>query len=426
MWLACPLALTAQQSASPGSITLDQLYSEAARANPRNSAARAIADAAAARVPGARLPPDPEVQLGFMNYELPGLRPMEFLGMRQLQVMQMIPMGKLGLSGRRATALADAQRERALDVSWGTRAKVAMAFYEINRIDQSLAVERETIRLLLDVAAIAEAMYRVGDGRQADILRARVEIGRMSADTLRMRTMRSSMSARLNALLNRSAAVEIAATELPAFPASIPTVDALVQPALQERPMLRAGEQEVTAATAATALARREIVPDFLFGIQYAQRGTEMGTEHMGSLMIGASIPIFASRRQYGMRDEMQAMQEMAQADLAEMRVETEARIAEMHADLSNARQLASLYRKEVLPQAEANVQSALAAYRAGSVDFMTLLDARMLLNRYREELFSFVATEGRTWAELEMLVGHELLDRNAPDPGEPANGDTR
>jgi outer membrane protein TolC len=422
------LSAAAQEAAPQRTITLGQVYTEATRANPRNAAALAIADAAAARVPAAKLPPDPQLQIAFMNYDLPGLQPMELLGMRQLQVMQMIPIGKLGLSGRKAAALAEAQRERAADVSWDTRARVAMAFYEIYRIDRSLAVERETIRLLLDVAAVAEAMYRVGEGRQADILRAHVEIGRMAADTLRMQTMRAAMSARLNALLNRSMAAEVATPALPAFPSSIPSVDALQLPAMQQRPMIRAGEEEVAAATAATALARREIVPDFQFGFQYAQRSSAMGggTEHMGSLMIGASIPIFASRRQYRMRDEMLAMQSMAETDLAAMRIETGARIVEMHADLTTARTLASLYRKEVLPQAEANVQSALAAYRAGSVDFMTLLDARMSLNRYREELLSFVATEGRTWAELEMLVGQELLDPNVPAPRGPAEGDTQ
>jgi hypothetical protein len=44
-------------------------------------------------------------------------------------------------------------------------------------------------------------------------------------------------------------------------------------------------------------------------------------------------------------------------------------------------------------------------------VDFMTLLDNRMRLNGYREELAVLEADEGRSWAELEMLTGRELLD---------------
>ena len=66
-----------------------------------------------------------------------------------------------------------------------------------------------------------------------------------------------------------------------------------------------------------------------------------------------------------------------------------------------------------MIPQAEATVASALAAYRVGSVDFMTLLDDQMAVNRYRQELSTLDAAEGRAWAELEMLTGRELFDPN-------------
>lgn len=67
-----------------------------------------------------------------------------------------------------------------------------------------------------------------------------------------------------------------------------------------------------------------------------------------------------------------------------------------------------------MLPQAEATVASAMSAYRAGSVDFMTLLDDRMTVNKYRQELSTLEADEGKAWAELEMLTGRELIDANS------------
>jgi outer membrane protein, heavy metal efflux system len=138
-----------------------------------------------------------------------------------------------------------------------------------------------------------------------------------------------------------------------------------------------------------------------------------MGTERMGSLMLGASIPVFARDRQLRMREETAAMTRMAQADLAAMRAETRGRLGEAYVSLTRARSLARLYRTTVLPQAEATVASALAAYRVGGVDFMTLLDDRMTVNRYRQELFTLDADEGKAWAELEMLVGRALFDPN-------------
>ena len=113
-------------------------------------------------------------------------------------------------------------------------------------------------------------------------------------------------------------------------------------------------------------------------------------------------------------------MKQRAQADLAAMRAETRGKIGEAYAALSRARNLAQLYRTTVLPQAEATAASALASYRVGSVDFMTLLDDRMTVNQYRQQLYTLDADQGKAWAELEMLTGRALIDANSTrvEPG--------
>jgi outer membrane protein TolC len=143
----------------------------------------------------------------------------------------------------------------------------------------------------------------------------------------------------------------------------------------------------------------------------------------MGSLMVGASLPIHAKDRQLQMREEANAMHAMATADLAAMRAETRGAVGEAHASLVRARRLAELYRSSVLPQAEATVASSLASYRVGTVNFMTLLDAQMSLNQYRQQLITLEAEEGKAWAELEMLTGRVLVDANTAKPARPAGG---
>jgi cobalt-zinc-cadmium efflux system outer membrane protein len=410
LWVALAFAQDSVRPTQP--LELANVYRNARERSPRIAAARALTDAARARAPSARRPPDPQVQFGFMNYTLPGLRPMDVLGMEQLQVMQMLPLpGKLGLAGRVADASADAQAERARDVDWEVRSKAAMAFYDLYVTDRSLGIDRETLRLLQDILRTTESMYRVGEGRQADVLRAQVEIARMVQDTIRMTTMRSAMSARLNAIIDLPAQALIGTPLLPAFPDSVPGLDAALRAAIADRPMVRAGERDLEAATAQTKLARREIWPDLTIGVQFGQRSGMDGTERMGSLMIGGTLPLFARSRQLRMRDEAAAMQQMSRADLMAMRAETQAAVAEAYSNLTRARNLATLYRSTLLPQAEAAITSAFAAYRVGTVDFMTLLDNRMSLNRYRKELVEQEADEGKAWADLEMLIGRELFN---------------
>ncbi len=424
-WICTPVAARSQQpDLSPGRpLLLTEVYGELRSNSPQVLAAQALARAADARIPGATRPPDPQLQLGFMNRELPGLAPMATLGMTQLQVMQMIPLGgKLTAAGDVARGQASVADARADDVLREQLNKSAMIFYDLFAIERTLEVTRETLRLLGDIALTAESMYRVGDGRQSDVLRAQVAIARMVEDTLSMQAMYESMVAKLGALLNRSGTVVFGTPLLPAFPDSVPDRTWLDSIARVDRPMVRAEMSAVRASEAAERLARKDIIPDLAVGLQYGQRGATGGTDRMGSLMLGMSIPIFARSRQYKMRDEASAMRLMAEGELAAVRAETRGGIGEAYAALQRARRLSALYRTTVLPQAEATVTSSMAAYRVGTVDFMTLLDSRMLVNKYQQDFYQLQADEGKAWAELEMFTGTTLLNATTRQPNDDAS----
>ncbi|HEU4989044.1 MAG TPA: TolC family protein, partial [Gemmatimonadaceae bacterium] len=372
-----------------------------------------LAAAVDAGVRSASLPPDPLLQLGFMNYELPGLRPMAPLGMVQLQVMQMIPLpGKLGLAGAAARAHRDAAREGAEAARWNARVDLASAFYELYRIDAQLAVARRTIALLGDIEQTAQAMYRVGQGSQPNVLRAQVEVARMAEDTLRMVAVRSAAAAQFDAQLDLPADRAPGATALPAFPEAVPDQDSLIALALADRPAVRAGSDEVAAAQRRHELAARDRWPDLAVGVQLGRRPGMSTT--MGSLMVGAAIPVFMGARQDGARDAAAAMAEMSRAELRATQADTRAAVITAYADVMRARRLEALYRHTVLPQAEAAAASALASYRVGRVDFMTVLDDRMTVNRYEQALRQLEADEGEAWARLEALVARPLIDANS------------
>jgi len=410
------------QTESP-SVTLGQIYRSLATTSPQLAAARARSAAAGARVAPVRTLPDPQIQLGLMNRNLPGLGLQDPLGMNQIQVMQMIPFpGKLGAAGRGAQAQADATEARADDLTWELRNQAAMLFYEIYGTERSIGVALKTQQLLRDIAATAQRMYAVGEGRQTDVLRTQVEIDRMTEEILRMRSMRDALVARLNALLDRPADQAVGEAHIPVFPAVLPDVDSLIGWALLHRPMLQAGKQDVRAAEAAQALARREIWPDLQLGVIYGQRPMpDGGTDRMASFMLGFNLPVFAGSRQLKMRQETQAMRDMARADLGAMEADTRGRVGVASADLRQARQLRDLYRMTLLPQARVTVTSSLAAYQVGDINLMTLLDAQMTVNRYQQDLFRLEAAEGRAWAELEMLAGSELLDPDVIQDSEAA-----
>lgn len=408
-----PAAAAAQQPVLPPAQRLGDAYADLPAHNPRIAAARAFAAAADANVRSASLPPDPQVQLGVMNYALPDLAPMAPLGMMQMQVMQMIPLpGKLGLAGAAARARSDAASERADGTAWTVRLDLAVAYYDLYRIDTQLAVARRTLGLLGDIEQTAQAMYRVGEAGQPDVLRAQVELARMAEDTLRMVAMRSAAAARFNAVLDRSADSVVGRPVLPAFPTAVPAEDSLLALALRDRPVVRAGRADLTAAERRRDLADRDVWPDLAIGVTLGRRPG--GSTTMGSLMLGASIPLYAGARQNRARDAAGAMAAMSRADLRAMEADTRASVLAAYADLLRARRLTALYRYTVIPQAEAAATSALASYRVGHVDFMTVLDDRMTVDRYQQALHQLESDEGKAWAQLESLVARPLINANS------------
>lgn len=410
--LAAPAALRAQASAT----TLSDIYRIAREQSPRLRAAAALVDARAAMEASAGLPPDPALQVGIMNFSVPGLSANMPTSMApSIQAMQMLPIGKLGVSrdiAELSTRLAAAAAEEAW---WEVRSRAAMSYYETWQADRQLAVMRESLQWLQNIASVAKAMYTAGEGGQSDVLRAGVEVARMESDIKRMQAMRTAAAARLNAVLDRPADTEVGGLVFDPQPLALPSQDTLLAWAEAYRPMLDQGRTEVAQARARIKLAKREIWPDLAVGVQYGQRrgsAGEMGaaeTERMGSLMVGFTLPVFARQRQLKMREEARAMEQMAAADLAVMRAGVGARIAELVATLDRARTLVELYRTQVLPQARGTVESSFSSYRVGRVDFMTLVDAQMTRNQYEQELVVLLAEYGTATAELEMTIGREL-----------------
>jgi outer membrane protein TolC len=414
-------AAVSPRSPDPSALDLGALLDTLASRSPRLRAARAAAAAAASRVSGASTLPDPVVQLGVMNLGLPDLAADMPASMApSVQVMQAVPFpGKLGLRGEMAGASREMAEAGAEEAWWEIRDEASARFYEIWSLDRRLEVMGETLGLLGDFQTVAQARYASGEGRQADVLRADVEVARIRAEIRRMETLRRAAAARLNGLLDRPGSTPVPSPQLGPPPAAIPGIDTLRTWARESRPALRRTRLALSRAETRVSLARREIWPDLTVGVSYGRRDAGVEIQHMASAMVGFSVPIHAGSRQLAVREEAEAMVRMSDADLAELQARVDARVAELVAELDRARSLVELYRTEVLPQARANVESALSSYRVGEVDFATLVDAQLAVDGYEAELYELRADYGRALAALESTLGRTLplsRDRSADE----------
>jgi outer membrane protein TolC len=409
------LVLTIPQSGVAGqqsqSLRLHDLIEEARAHSPRLRAALEGVEASRAREPGAGTLPDPAFQVGVMNLALPEFSASMPASMAPtFQVMQRFPVaGKLSLREEIARQSTEIKLAASEEIWWEVRTDVASSFFRIYQVDRQIEVMEETLGLLQESEAIARAMYGAGTGRQADVLRANVEVARMEAEIERMEAMRTGAATRLNAILGRSAETTVPEPILEPLPASTPDPSVLRSQALESRPALEELRAELDRAGTKRTLAEKEIWPDFTVGLQYGLGRMAGDYKSMGGASVGFSIPIHAGKRQFKDRDEAAAQERMAEARLDQVLALVDARIGEVLAELEQARTLIRLYREEILPQARATVESSFSSYRVGAVDFMTLIDAQMALNRFQAEYFSLIASYGTGIAHLEMTIGRDL-----------------
>jgi outer membrane protein TolC len=376
-------------------------------ANPSLKAVRLRADAAAERIPQAGAWHDPMLSFSLMNRPIGGFGTSEPMTMNSVQLSQRFPWpGQLGFKKQRARHLAAAEAFDAEEMERSLVARVSGLYFHLAYVDRAIATMFETRDLLRNFLDVSSTMYAVGAGLQQDVLQAQVAVARMTEDITVMEQDRVAMAARLNALLGRHPTVSIPGLRLPPPGDIPPSVDSLLTLATTARPALLAAQARVEAAEAGYRQARRELYPELMVSLAYGERPQ---FDDMATVMLGVTIPLFAGAKQLPMRREMAAIKATEEAMERELVNETYAALTELRAEAERAHNLSRLYAEAVLPQAGAAVESALSAYRVGRVDYMTLVENEMTVNRYQIETARLAADYHRAVAELEALVGSPI-----------------
>lgn len=389
---------------------LAALVAEALANNPEIAAARDELDAARQRVPAAGALDDPMMEFGVVNAPLESLSlRREDMTMKMLGLGQRLPFpGKRGL--RRAVATADAESIElaAREIANRIARDVRVAYEELAFNEEAQRIVVTTRVALEQLAAIARSRYQVGQAAQNDVLDAHIELERLGAELLRLAGDNSARQSELQRLLGRSGPaprIHAGALQL----AAGPEADAGERPAIENRPQLLALQALVERSTRSIDLAQRDYYPDLDVKLQYGQRDRALdGTarDDMVSLTVGFNLPIWRKARLEPQVAEARAMRRQAQGMLLAQRLETQAALDAELALVRQWRATAELYQSALLPQARAATASALAAYRVGRVDFLTLRQAQLREYEISTELAMAIANHNKAIAEIVMLVG--------------------
>lgn len=432
--MAFAQSLPAQDRQAPTrSHPLDSLIALAQASNPEIVAAAARVAVAHATIGPAGARPDPTLMAGVLNFPFgkPGFS--DDFTMNVVRLTQSFPFpGKLSLATRAAkdeeAAAAAMLAQQRLDVERDVR----VAYYELAYLRRARDIVQRNAQLLEKLSRITETQYTVGRGAQADVLRARVEVGRLATEAAALAAAERGGRARLNAALNRppdtkvddadippeiarlavadsasnihfeSAALGAEVTDSPLLP-----TDSLVALAIGHSPVLLAHEARIHAQENRVELARRAHRPDFDLSLEYDER-----PHFRDYVSFFVSVPLRLQRRRKqdqevaGVGAELSSLQAQHVADINAVAQEIVTNVA----DVERERTELALSIKAVLPQARATFASATASYQVGRVDFTSVIDAQAAVFNYETAYWRSLANFASAIARLQRNVGAEVL----------------
>ena len=246
------------------------------------------------------------------------------------------------------------------------------AYFKLAYEHQELQILDRDGKLLDQVAKIADARYRVGQGNQQDVLKAQLEQTKLLRETAMHHQEHASLQAQLKQLLNRSPSQPDITPE-PLTETSLSyTVDELLGMVRAQNPEIRGQEEIVLRQSLQVELAGKDFYPDF--NVQYVWQHTAEQFRDYYMLSVGVRVPIYRRRKQ---RPELaQAVEELSRS-----RREYEAQVQQSYFDIRDqflqaetAARILRMYREGLIPQAAGTFKAGLAAYEANRQDFETLL----------------------------------------------------
>ena len=388
-------------SAAEPKLPLEALIQEALDRNPEIMAARERWEAAKAVPSQAESLPDPILAFAYRGPDI----------MREgrIRVQQEFPFpGKLSLRGEVASKIAARAGEIYSAVQLRVLAQLKEAYFSLHLVPESIDVVQKNIKILEQFEKTAQARYRVGKGIQQDIFRAQVELSRELERLTTLEQEKQTLRADLNRILNRPPSAPLGIPEEPQLTPLVYTSQQLVEQANKNSPVIKAQRRGIETGESAVALARRGYYPDFFVRLG-AMQSFRSSDERDAFGMLGIKVPLYyATKQRFGVKQALSTLQG-ARKDHNTATQDVMFRVQDNIARVQRAARLVKLLKTAIIPQAALALESSMAGYAVGKVDFLTMLDNLLRLQRDELDMHRELVAHAIAIAKLEEAVGIPL-----------------
>lgn len=400
--------------------------------NPRIKAMDAEAQMMKKRIPQSTALEDPKLKLGINN--LPVKNPSftkEDMTSKEIGVSQMIPLGKLPFQDRIARREYDKAVARLRVERVESLHMVRLYYYELMYAGSSIKILEEIKKQIKLVIDSEVAATKAGMGSLSNVIKARIEHTMVDEEIINLKQRQKELEQDIWYLAGNTVPVAFMPLAEPDF-MEVP-IEQVRKEILASNPQLRLAALDVELSKSEIALKKSEYAPDLELGFSYMQRqdgkrknsfetmlgmdgptvtykSEKVKRDDMVSAMATISIPFWFWQKNIPMVEEMKKKNESAKNLYRDALNKMYARAGVLESQMVKWRDLYRLYHDRLIPQTELALETNLARYRTGSVEFMPVIDTVRMLLRYRKELVMAVKEYYASYSEMNALMGAEVL----------------
>lgn len=403
-----PAPMRGGKANESSSEALRALIDEALARSPLITAAQRHWEAEARRPVQESSLPDPEV--AFQNLAVDNPTPGNDLQRNNFAyfgygVSQDIPFPtKLGLRASVARKAAESAEEAYRIQQRSVVEQVRETYFNLFYLANSMRLLRQTYGKLQHIANITKAQYQIGMAQQQDVLKAQLEMTSVLNEEQTTREEFEQAQTNLKAILGRepdSPDIAPEAVEPTTF-----KIDAreLGKLALTASPVLRQADAMREKSEASLKLAHEDYIPDFSVAYMYQKTGARFPDYYMAT--IGIRIPLYFWRKQTPAVEQAALEKESSDAQAYAAKLSVTSQLRNQWIAVRTTDRVIGIYRDGLVPQAEATLESAIAAYKVGKVDFQTVLSAEVDVLRLRQQYCRAVADHEIAIAKIRQIAG--------------------
>lgn len=291
---------------------------------------------------------------------------------------------------------------------------VKNSFYEYAYLGKAIEIAKQNVELMKYLEEVARTRYATSTGSHPDIIRAQIELAILEDKLKSLEKLQEPIVAGLNSILNRENILPLPWPELKKTASVTINKQELINTMISNNPKLLAQDFDIASAKAGVELAKKKFYPDLSLGLDWIQTDDALmaGVKDSGKdpiiAMLTINLPIWTESykaAEIQAKTQTRVLAAKKEQNQNDMIAQFEKNLYEYEDSIRKM----SLYENTLIPRAQEMLEASETAYQAGTVDFLSLIDAQRTLLEFKLSYEREYTRNMQKMAALEMLTGKEL-----------------